>query len=205
MSKRSSLSDAEREQRRVQDRARLKTAAEQLLTSEGWQRWVRVRARGGLARLSLNNQLLVALACPDAKFVAGFKAWIKLGYCPAKGSRAIRIMAPMPIRERDPQTGEKIDETRVLFKAVSVFDRQQVAALDGVPQTPLEPPSEPLTGDSHAHLLAPLSALAQVLGFTVSFESVPARPPGGVTRRPSGSSSTLPSRPTRGCARSFTR
>jgi hypothetical protein len=59
-------------------------------------------------------------------------------------------MAPMPVRERDPQTGEKTDETRVLFKAVSVFDRQQVAAIDGVEQTSLEPPCEPLTGDSHA-------------------------------------------------------
>lgn len=53
MSKRSRLSEAEREQRRVQDRERLKAAAEQLLTSDGWQRWVRVRARGGLARLCL--------------------------------------------------------------------------------------------------------------------------------------------------------
>jgi hypothetical protein len=47
------LSDAEREQRRIADRERLHDAAQQLLTSDGWQRWVRVRARGGLARLSL--------------------------------------------------------------------------------------------------------------------------------------------------------
>jgi hypothetical protein len=166
------LTEPEREQRRAQDRERLKAAAEQLLTSEGWQRWVRVRARGGLARLSLNNQLLVALACPDATFVAGFRAWLKLGYCPVKGSKAIRIMAPMPVRERDPRTGEKTDETRVLFKAFSVFDRQQVAAIEGVEQASLEPPCEPLTGDSHAHLLDPLAAYARSLGFTVSFEEI---------------------------------
>jgi len=53
-------------------RERLHDAAQQLLSSDGWQRWVRVRARGGLARLSLNNQLLVALSCPDATVVAGF-------------------------------------------------------------------------------------------------------------------------------------
>jgi hypothetical protein len=35
--------------------------------------------RGGLARLSLNNQLLVALSRPEARFVAGFKAWLELG------------------------------------------------------------------------------------------------------------------------------
>jgi hypothetical protein len=61
------LSDGEREQRRTQDRERLKAAAERLLTSEGWQRWARVRAQGGLARLSLSNQLLVALAGPTRR------------------------------------------------------------------------------------------------------------------------------------------
>src|SRR4051794_6611733 len=172
------LTENEREQRRAQDRERLKDAAEQLLTSEGWQRWVQVRARGGLARLSLNNQLLVALACPGATFVAGFRAWLKLGYCPVKGSKAIRIMAPMPVRERDPQTGEKTDETRVLFKAVSVFDRTQVDVLPSGQRTPLEPPCEPLTGDSHAHLLEPLVAFAATLGYSVSFEPV-AGPAGG--------------------------
>jgi hypothetical protein len=50
---RSRLTDQERDERRAEDRERLKQAAEQLLTSEGWQRWVRVRAGGGLARLSL--------------------------------------------------------------------------------------------------------------------------------------------------------
>jgi hypothetical protein len=117
------LTDAEREQRRSADRERLHEAAQQLLTSEGWQRWVQVRARGGLARLSLNNQLLVALSCPEATFVAGFKTWLELGYCVAKGETAIRIIAPMPIEDRDDerQADEKA-QTRLLFKAVSVFD-----------------------------------------------------------------------------------
>ena len=51
MSEKRKLHDEDREERRVQDRERLKDAAEQLLSSEGWQRWV--RAQGGLARLSL--------------------------------------------------------------------------------------------------------------------------------------------------------
>ncbi|MCA1683078.1 MAG: ArdC family protein [Actinobacteria bacterium] len=87
------------------------------------------RSRAGLARLSLSNQLLVALARPDASFVAGFKAWLKLGYCVKKGERAIRIIAPMPIKERDRKTGEETGETRTLFKFVFVFDRAQVALL----------------------------------------------------------------------------
>lgn len=109
------LSDQEREARRAEDRERLKHAAEQLLTSEGWQRWVRVRARGGLARLSLNNQLLVALACPDATFVAGFKAWLALGYCVRKGEKAIRIVAPMPLKQRDAQSDDDSEPEKRLL------------------------------------------------------------------------------------------
>jgi hypothetical protein len=44
------LSDAEHDERRAGDRERLKQACEQLLSSDGWQRWVRARARNGLAR-----------------------------------------------------------------------------------------------------------------------------------------------------------
>ena len=166
------LTDAQREQRRAADRERLKQAAEQLLTSEGWQRWVRLRSRAGLARLSLSNQLLVALAKPDATFVAGFKAWLQLGYSVRKGEQAIRIIAPMPIKQRDRATGEQTGETVTLFKTVFVFDAEQVAPLPTGEPTPLEPPSQPLTGDSHAHLIEPAIAFAESLGYIVTFEPI---------------------------------
>lgn len=172
------LSEVERAERRRRDRERLQTAAEQLLTSEGWQRWVRVRSQGGLARLSLSNQLLVALARPDATFATGFKSWLRMGYAVNKGERGIAISAPLPVKERDRVSGQETGETLVLFKTVFVFDRAQVTPIDGVEQAPLEPPCEPLTGDSHAHLLGPLRAFAESLGFAVSFEPI-AGPAGG--------------------------
>ncbi len=46
----SRLSESERGQRRARDRERLKVAAEQLLTLEGWERWVHVRSPNGLSR-----------------------------------------------------------------------------------------------------------------------------------------------------------
>jgi hypothetical protein len=54
-----------------------------------------------------------------------------------------------------------------------VFDRSQVAPIDATPPGPLEPPSKPLTGDSHAHLIEPTRAFAEPLAFTVSFETIP--------------------------------
>ena len=168
--RRRKLTDAERDVRRAADRERLRTAAEQLLTSEGWRRWVRVRARNGLTRYSMNNQLLIALARPDASFVAGFRAWLDLGYCVRRGEKAIRILAPMPLKR---SAGEKDDDRKVLFRAASVFDVAQVDPLDGVEPASLEPPCEPLAGDSHAHLIQPLVEFACSLGFAVAIEPVP--------------------------------
>src|SRR4051812_30422814 len=61
------LSDAERERRRQADRERLEQAARDLLSSEGWARWIRVRATNGLARYSLRNQLADCPGVRDAR------------------------------------------------------------------------------------------------------------------------------------------
>lgn len=45
--------DAERDARRHADRERIEQAARALLTTEGWQRWIRVRATNGLSRYTL--------------------------------------------------------------------------------------------------------------------------------------------------------
>ena len=44
--------------------------------------------------------------------------------------------------------------------------------VDGADPAPLEPPCEPLTGESHRHLLVRLEAFADSIGFSVAFESV---------------------------------
>ena len=44
------LTEAERDARRQADRERVEEAARALLTTEGWQRWIRVRATNGLSR-----------------------------------------------------------------------------------------------------------------------------------------------------------
>jgi hypothetical protein len=168
------LTDAERAERRQADRDRLEQAARALLSSDGWQHWVRVRSTNGLARYSFGNQLLIAMQRPDSTFVAGFRAFLDLNRCVRKGERAIRILAPMSIRDRADQASEgqttvECDEPRrTVFRAVPVFDVSQTDLLPGTEPVPLAPPQQPVDGDTHAHLLAPLDGLAAELGYSVT-------------------------------------
>ncbi len=61
----------------------------------------------------------------------------------------------------------------MFFKTAFVFDVSQTDPIPGVELAPLRPPCEPLTGDSHAHLLAPLVEFAASLGYVVAFQSIP--------------------------------
>jgi hypothetical protein len=61
----------------------------------------------------------------------------------------------------------------VFFKTAFVFEVSQTEPLPGMESTPLEPPSEPLSGDSHQHLIAPLLAFAESLGYSVAFDEIP--------------------------------
>ncbi len=91
MPKRTQLTDAEREQRRAADRGFVQHAVEQLRSSEGWQRWLTTRRHFHI--YSLRNQVLIAMQKPDATRVAGFKAWLALGYCVRRGETALRLFA----------------------------------------------------------------------------------------------------------------
>jgi antirestriction factor ArdC-like protein len=118
--------------------------------------------------------LLIALQNPDASYVAGFRAFLQLNRCVRKGERAIRILAPMSVRDRGAEqpsehaTDQTDEPRRMVFRAVSVFDVTQTEPLPGTEPVRLEPPFEPIDGDSHSHLLAPLRQLAQELGYRVS-------------------------------------
>jgi antirestriction protein ArdC len=178
-SKLSVLTEEERAARREAERLMTQQAAEALLTSEGWQRWLCVRAQVALRRYSLTNQLLIALQAPDASRVAGFKAWLRLGYCVRKGEKGLRIFAPAPPSKK------KLDEwrqagadpnskPRTRFVLTSVFDRAQVAELPPPAEpAPLDPPIAEIDGEDLEPLLGPLVELAEEIGSPVTFESVP--------------------------------
>lgn len=164
------LTEAEREERRAEDRKRLEEAARELRTSEGWQRWIAVRRHNGLGRYSLNNQLLIALTCwrrgIDPAFVAGYRWWAEHGYQVRKGEKAIRILGPVRRWVEDEETRER-RLVVVGFTGVPVFERAQVDA--GPDAIPLEPECEPIAGDSHERYLDPLVAALEVEGVRVEF------------------------------------
>ena len=92
--RRKAPSEEERAERRAAERELMAGAIEQLRSSEGWQRWLRVRRH--FHSYSLHNQLLIAFQCPGATRVAGFRRWLSLGYAVRKGEHGIRIWAPCP-------------------------------------------------------------------------------------------------------------
>jgi hypothetical protein len=83
------------------------------------------------------------------------------------------ILAPVPLKAREDQLAEDGDKRRrVVFRTAFVFDLSQTDVLEGAEPAALEPPRQPVTGDSHAHLLAPLHAFAESLGYAVWLEPI---------------------------------
>jgi N-terminal domain of anti-restriction factor ArdC len=167
------LTEHERAERRCADRERLRKAAQELLSSEGWARWVRVRSM--FRAYSAGNCMLLAYQCHERgiepRHIAGFRTWLKLGRCVRRGERALRILAPVSVKEHD-ERGRETGERRIFFKTAFVFELSQTEPLPGAEPVLLEPPSEPLSGNSHRHLLEPLREFAGSLGYTVSFEEI---------------------------------
>src|SRR4051794_34127307 len=191
------MDPAEREafkaQRRQEERERLADAVAELVSSDGWRRWV--ESRGRFHSYSLGNTLLIAMQRPDATQVASYRTWQSLGRQVRRGEHGIRIMAPMTVRVRNGEcespkvgglsygntvaqqvaagrralgeTDEGETATRLLFKSVSVFD---VSQTDGEPLPELA--SEPIEGNSLIGSVAPLTEYAERLGYAVETESI---------------------------------
>jgi len=175
---RSPMSAAERKERRERDRRLAAAAVEQLRSGEGWQRWLRTRRH--FHRYSLRNQMLIALQMPGATRVAGFTAWLKLGYAVRKGQTGIFIWAPCKpsrkkLREWEAAGADPKDRPRTFYRLVKVWDRSQVAPLPDFPggAAPLESPRQPVEGDSLAWLFQPLRDFAELIGSPVRIEPGP--------------------------------
>jgi len=165
------LTDEEREQRRAKQRALVAASIEQLRSSDGWQAYLKTRAR--FPKYSWRNVLLILHQHETAQRVAGFRAWLDLGYCVVQGSTGIRIWARCEPSKKRLQAwrdaGADPDERpRAIYKLVSVFAQDQVAPLPPPAKpAPLAAPIREVTGDSHEQLLERLVELACDVGYVV--------------------------------------
>jgi antirestriction protein ArdC len=170
--------EAERAERRAAEREQMREAVEALRSSEGWQRWLKVRRH--FHDYSFHNQLLIATQMGEATRVAGFRKWLELGYCVRKGEKAIRIWAPCPPSKKAvarwrSEGGAPEEEPRTYFRLVPVFDASQVDPLPDFPgeTVPLEPPHEPTRGEGLADRVPLLVEFADSLDLEVAIEPVP--------------------------------
>ena len=165
------LTDEERAERRRADGEYARQAVEQLRSSEGWQRWLATRRH--FHAYSFGNQLLIAMARPTATRVAGFRAWLKLGYAVQRGERSIKVWAPCPPSRKQLERwrqdgGDPHQRPRTYFRLAPVFDRWRRSP--PAEAAPLEFPIHDVAGDELAPIIPKLDALAQELGSLVEEE-----------------------------------
>jgi antirestriction protein ArdC len=171
--------------KRAEQREAVENSVRELMTTEGWARWIEARQR--FHNYSFGNTMLIAFQKPDASMVASFTTWKDLGRFVRKGEHGIRILAPMTVKARKDavkvdgesrlspaQIGARVTtamreteaemETFLRFKLVSVFDISQTDGED-IPDMP----REPIEGDSHAEYLPDLERFAGELGYSVRY------------------------------------
>lgn len=137
---------------------RFEQAVGAIQDSESFRRWLDISAR--FHKYSLGNQLLIALQKPEATYVAGYHAWLKMGRYVKKGERGIAIMVPH-VRKVETEQGE--EEKRITsFGTGRVFDLSQT---DGEPLPMLDVPT--LEGEAGGELWGRLSQVAKQEGCTV--------------------------------------
>jgi hypothetical protein len=171
-SKRVEFTPEQKEQYRKEQRELgaelMKQGINELLTSEGWQKWAAMRAR--LHTYSFANTMLILAQMPEATFVASGKFWNDHKRMMLKGTQSLKVWAPLFRRPSEAEIAAgRRPEDKVLYsyKLVPVFDISQT---DGEPLPVLEVQS--IEGDSHAAYLRPLEVFAHTLGYSVSYEDL---------------------------------
>jgi hypothetical protein len=151
-----------RDERRAEQRNRVREAVSQLMSEEGFRDWLETRAK--FHRYSLHNTLLIALQRPDATQVAGYRAWQqKFRRHVRAGEKGIRIFAPVTRRVEDDDG--KPRTVLVGWRVVSVFDVTQTEG----PELPKPPSCVLVDGESLAHHRPQLESLAHQLGYAVYY------------------------------------
>jgi antirestriction protein ArdC len=156
--------------KQAEQKEMLEQAVDILTSEQGWLNYLRTRT--SFRKYSFNNIILIAMQRPSATQVAGAKKWMKdFDRKIIAGERAIRILAPIMVTEKDengkPVMGEngKPKQRVAFFKGVPVFDVEQT-------EGPAMPTVEyaPVEGDSHEEYVLRLEAYAEARGYQVMYD-----------------------------------
>jgi hypothetical protein len=115
---------------------------------------------------SFQNQILILNQHPDATWVAGYRAWLRLGRQVRQGERAIRILAPCLVARERVEGEEPPPPVLLGFRVAHVFDLAQTTGAE-LPQ-----PVRTLTGPGPAEQLGRLAQHALDLEFDVQFTAL---------------------------------
>lgn len=141
----------------------LEAGLAELLESGDWQRYLKVQSQ--FHNYSFNNVMLILSQFPEASRVAGYSRWQELGRQVKKGSKSIKILAPLKRKvEKENNKGELEKKTGIFgFRTVSVFDISQTEG-DDLPEI-----VSPLTGDDQG-LIDRLTAFSHQNNVPVLFQ-----------------------------------
>lgn len=137
-----------------------------------------LRAARHFHHYSANNQFLIWWQAPDATAVNSYKRWQELGRQVVKGAKAIRILAPRPVRytreeERDDRT-EEVEYAYTRFVSVPIFAYEQTEPMEDFKSAPWEPMRFPtLTEDVGGRHFEALAGSLRGTGIPVSEEATP--------------------------------
>jgi len=119
---------------------------------------------------SFHNRLLIWIAKPDARHVAGFRTWQKMGRFVKKGEKGIPIFAPVRAKKKleaeldDPDDLDDEEDDLLFFKVVYVWD---VSQTDGK-ALPEAPDTLSVVGSAE-HILPALESLVRSRGITLEY------------------------------------
>lgn len=135
-------------------------AIESLMSGADWQAMLEVAAR--FHRYSTNNIVLIALQCPHATRVGGYRFWQELGRHVRKGEQGLRILAPRGSRSLEAdEDGTDSGRSEVRwYKTVTVFDISQTEGADLADCQPVV-----LEGDGVEGFYEQLRDQVQVAGY----------------------------------------
>lgn len=154
----------------------LKSGVKNLVRSGEWERYLKTQAL--FHDYSFANTLLILAQQPEARRVAGYATWAKLGRQVKKGEKAVWILAPRFIKAKtqenkngDDSDGsqnedEDEDQTRIYFHPVAVFDISQTEG------KVLPSPARKLVGNDDRGLFERLKSFSEKNGCLVQLKEI---------------------------------